>query len=149
LREESVAAAYHDAFLMPPVMSLHQFNRPGLRGQVLALAAKATLNAPSFVSRAIIGAAIRPGRWFANGGASSPLSDAEILAAAAPMAHPVGTCKIGRADDPMAVVDRACRVYGVGNLRVVDASVMPRIPSANTNLPTVMIAERAADLIRS
>ena len=63
------------------------------------------------------------------------------------MAHPVGTCKIGRADDPMAVVDRACRVYGVGHLRVVDASVMPRIPSANTNLPTVMIAERAADLI--
>ena len=149
LREESVAAAYHDAFLMPPVMSLHQFNRPGLTGQVLALAAKATLNAPSFVSRAIIGAAIRPGRWFANRGSSSPLSDAEILAAAAPMAHPVGTCKIGRPDDAMAVVDRACRVYGVGHLRVVDASVMPRIPSANTNLPTVMVAERAADLIRT
>jgi 5-(hydroxymethyl)furfural/furfural oxidase len=56
---------------------------------------------------------------------------------------------IGRMDDPMAVVDPACRVYGVGNLRVVDASVMPSVPSANTNLPTIMIAERAADLIRS
>jgi choline dehydrogenase-like flavoprotein len=49
----------------------------------------------------------------------------------------------------MAVVDSTCRVYGVSNLRVVDASIMPRIPSANTNLPTIMIGERAADLIRS
>jgi 5-(hydroxymethyl)furfural/furfural oxidase len=56
---------------------------------------------------------------------------------------------MGRQDDPMAVVDSTCRVYGVSNLRVVDASIMPRIPSANTNLPTIMIGERAADLIRS
>jgi 5-(hydroxymethyl)furfural/furfural oxidase len=64
------------------------------------------------------------------------------------MAHPCGTCAIGRADDPAAVVDPHCRVHGVGNLRVVDASVMPRIPSANTNLPTLMVAHRAAELIR-
>ena len=49
----------------------------------------------------------------------------------------------------MAVVDRTCRVYGVRNLRVVDASIMPWLPSANTNLPTIMIAHRAAELIRS
>ena len=149
LLEPSVAETYNDAFLLPPVMSLHQFNRPGLSGHILAIAAKATLNAPSSLSRAIIGNAIRPGRWFANRNNRSPLNDTELLAAAAPMAHPVGTCAIGRRDDPMAVVDPACRVYGVGNLRVVDASVMPCIPSANTNLPTIMIAERAADLIRS
>ena len=147
LLDPAVAATYSEAFLLPPVMSLHQFNRPGATGALLALAAKAVLNAPAPVRRATIGRLIRPGRWFADRGRRLPLSDAELLAAAAPMAHPVGTCTIGRASDPMAVVDNACRVHGVRNLRVVDASIMPRIPSANTNLPTVMIAHRAAELI--
>jgi 5-(hydroxymethyl)furfural/furfural oxidase len=92
---------------------------------------------------------LRPGRWLAGGQRRQPLSDQELAAAAAPMAHPVGTCAIGRADDRDAVVDPECRVHGLANLRVVDASVMPRIPSANTNLPTLMLAERAADLIRA
>ncbi|NHZ96364.1 GMC family oxidoreductase N-terminal domain-containing protein [Massilia sp. CCM 8734] len=61
--------------------------------------------------------------------------------------HPVGTCKMGRAGDPMAVVDSELRVNGVQKLRVVDASVMPLITSGNTNSPTIMIAERAAELI--
>jgi choline dehydrogenase len=58
--------------------------------------------------------------------------------------HPVGTAKMGPAADPMAVVDARLRVHGVRGLRVVDASVMPRITSGNTNSPTLMIAERAA-----
>jgi choline dehydrogenase-like flavoprotein len=55
---------------------------------------------------------------------------------------------MGSENDRNAVVDPECRVYGVAGLRVADASVMPSVPSANTNTPTIMIAERAADFIR-
>jgi 5-(hydroxymethyl)furfural/furfural oxidase len=149
LLSETVAAAYNDAFLLPPVMALQQFNRAGVSGSLMALAVKAVLNAPPPITRGILGRRIYPGRWIANRHRRAPASDAELIAAAAPMAHPVGTCAIGPASDSMAVVDAHCRVHGIENLRVIDASVMPRIPSANTNLPTIMVAERAVDLIRS
>ena len=63
--------------------------------------------------------------------------------------HPASTCAIGAPDNPMAVVDPECRVYGVEGLRVADASVMPHIVSANTNIPTIMIGERVAEFIRA
>jgi choline dehydrogenase len=62
--------------------------------------------------------------------------------------HPVGACKMGVDADPMAVVDDQLRVRGVEGLRVIDASVMPDVPGGNTNAPTIMVAEKGADLIR-
>ena len=87
----------------------------------------------------------KPGREFQ--------SDAELVKAAGDVGttifHPVGTCKMGTPSDPEAVVDSRLRVLGLDRLRVVDASIMPTITSGNTNSPTVMIAERGAEMIRA
>ncbi len=78
-------------------------------------------------------------------------SDDELLAYArassTPVYHPVGSCKMGQ--DDMAVVDDQLRVHGIDRLRVIDASIMPVISSGNTNGPTIMIAEKGADLVKA
>lgn len=62
--------------------------------------------------------------------------------------HPCGTAKMGPSSDPMAVVDPQLKVYGIDHLRVIDASIMPTITTGNTNVPTIMIAEKAADMVK-
>jgi choline dehydrogenase len=80
-------------------------------------------------------------------------TDDEILAFcreyASTIFHPVGTARMGPATDRLAVVDERLRVHGIANLRVVDCSVMPTLVSGNTNVPAVMIAEKAADIVRA
>jgi choline dehydrogenase len=83
----------------------------------------------------------RPGAHITN--------DEELVKAASDYAqtifHPVGTCKMGKGDD--AVVNDKLQAHGLQNLRIVDASIMPNITSGNTNAPTIMIAEKASDMI--
>jgi choline dehydrogenase len=80
--------------------------------------------------------------------ASDEALDAWMLAKATTQHHSSGTCKMGPASDPMAVVDQHGRVHGLEGLRVVDASIMPDVVRANTNATTIMIAERMADWLR-
>ncbi len=74
--------------------------------------------------------------------------DAHIAADSITVHHPLGTCKMGVASDPLAVVDPELRVFGTEGLRVVDGSVMPDLVGGNINAPIIMIAEKAADLVR-
>jgi choline dehydrogenase-like flavoprotein len=145
---DSIKGCFREAYLLPRDPPLRLINGMGAIGTLKAAAAAAVLKSPSALRRAIISRAIRPGRLIADERGNWPPSDTDILAASGTMFHPSCTCAIGREGDPMAVVDPQCRVYGVDGLRVADASVMPAVPSANTNIPTIMIAERAADFIR-
>ena len=82
------------------------------------------------------------------GAATDAELDAHIRTDSITVHHPLGTCKMGVASDPLAVVDAELRVFGAEGLRVVDGSVMPDLVGGNINAPIIMIAEKAADLIR-
>jgi choline dehydrogenase-like flavoprotein len=149
LLEPAVRQCFEEIYLMPRQAPLKLINGTGVSGLAKAIGATAVLAAPGPLRRATIGAAIKPGRLVAGDAAAKPISDEEILDATGASFHPTSTCAIGAEGDPMAVVDPYCRVYGVEGLRVADASVMPKIISANTNMPTIMIAERVAEFMRT
>ena len=144
-----------DPFVHPEVdlaMLDDASDRARLRAGARRLVELAAHRAISIVA-AGVGAA--PGGW--SGATSEQLSlaalaalsdadlDALLLHSVGDAQHPTSTCRMGRAGDPTTVVDPECRVLGCEDLYVVDASVMPEVPCANTHLSTVMIAERMAD----
>jgi choline dehydrogenase-like flavoprotein len=96
---------------------------------------------PAF--RPFAGAELSPGAAVA----SDAELEAFVRATATTTYHPVGTCRMGPASDPSAVVDPRLRVHGVAGLRVADASIMPDIIGGNTSAPAMMIGERAADFL--
>jgi len=144
----SVRECFNEIYLMPRQPPLRVINGTGLIGAAKAAVAGAVLASPAAFRRALIGNRIKPGRLLADAQTHTPATDDEFLAATGAMFHPASSCRMGAADDPDAVVDPECRVYGVEGLRIADASVMPCIVSANTNIPTIMIGERVAEFIR-
>jgi choline dehydrogenase-like flavoprotein len=145
----AVRDCYSEAFLLPAAMAVNQFNKGGLAGAAMAIGAQVALNAPGPVRRMAVRKALNVREPLSKRSGASQISDKEILASIAPMGHPVGTCAMGAPDDSKTVVDSGYRVVGLENVYVVDASVMPVIPSANTNLPTLMVAEHAAEKLLS
>jgi 5-(hydroxymethyl)furfural/furfural oxidase len=149
LLDPAVRDCFAEIYLMPRQAPLRLINGTGWSGFAKAIGATAVLTAPGKLRRAVIEAAIKPGRLIADEAATYPMSDDDILNASGSSFHPSSTCAMGAADNPMAVLDPQCRVYGIDGLRVADASVMPKIVSANTNTPVIMIAERVAEFMRS
>ena len=148
LLDPAVRDCFSEIYLMPRQAPLRLINGTGLIGALKAAGAAAVLASPGWLRRAIIGAAISPGRLVWDGKTTFALTDNDIVDAAGPMFHPSSTCAIGAPDNPLAVVDPECRVYGVEGLRVADASVMPCVVSANTNMAAIMIGERVAEFMR-
>lgn len=146
--DPAVRQCWREAYVLPREAPLRLINGTGLTGTAKAMGAAAVLASPGPFRRAVMERAIAPGRLLADRYRHTPLTDEEIIAASGTMFHPSGTCRMGAPGHADTVVDPQCRVAGVTGLSVVDASVMPCLPSANTNLPTIMIAERAAEMMR-
>ena len=147
LRPESrghVRIASSDPFV-PPRMHANYLDTELDRRTTVAGLKAARAIAASAAMRPRIAREVKPG--------PAVESDADLLEFCrnhgATIFHPSGTCKMGPASDPMAVLDERLRVRGVAGLRVVDCSAMPTLVSGNTHAPAVMLAEKAADMIRA
>jgi choline dehydrogenase-like flavoprotein len=129
--------------MQPPAIDPNFFGDPDdLEAMVGAFkTAKRLLDAPALK-------AIQTADAFTAGVQSDDDIRAALRARTDTVYHPVGTCKMG-VNDPMAVVDPALKVYGVEGLRIADASIMPEVIGGNTNAPTIMIGEKAADMIKA
>ena len=115
------------------------------KNRILTSILGALLDGPGPVRRAAIAGLITQGDRMARLLADDAALEDYVRRSVAGVWHPSGTCRMGRADDPLAVCDPAARVYGVERLRVCDASLFPAVPRANTNIPTIMCAEKVAD----
>ena len=129
--------------LEPPAMQPHYLSTPEDRATLIAGIRLARKLAATNAMRPYVESEYRPG--------DAAVSDDDLLEFAkdtgGTIFHPSGTTRMGPASDPMAVVDPELRVHGIDRLRVVDCGIMPTLVSGNTNVPVVMIAEKAADMI--
>lgn len=115
------------------------------KNRILTNILGAVLDGPAPIRRAAIEFFITKGERLDRLLADDNALEAYVRESVTGCWHPAGTCRIGRASDPLAVCDPSARVYGVEGLHVCDASLMPTLPRANTNIPTIMIAEKVAD----
>lgn len=148
-RHPSVQAVVNDVFPSSYTERVRNLNRYSALNRLRAAMAMLLLEGPARYRRWLLRTAISPGADLDDlVGAADRMHD-WLRSRAIPFFHPAGTCRMGAADDPQAVVDPECRVRDVERLRVIDASVMPNVVRANTNLTTIMIAEKMADRLRA
>jgi 5-(hydroxymethyl)furfural/furfural oxidase len=147
MEADEVRPLRHELFATGYSATVRRLNEPGLGNMLATTALAALLDGPDRLRRALI-------RWGIAGGEREPSPrnraawlERTVRRHTFGMYHPSGTCRMGSPGDPGAVVDPACRVLGADGLRIVDASIMPRLVRGATNVPVLMLAERAAELI--
>jgi 5-(hydroxymethyl)furfural/furfural oxidase len=134
LLDSAVRPMHGPIFPIAPTSFIRRLSSPTTRNSFLSRLVATAVDAPFRLQHAVQS-------WV--GKAPDKESAEALLDLVAPIFHPVGTCRMGRPSDPMAVVDASCRVHGIDGLRIIDSSIMPAIPRANTCIPTMMIAEHA------
>jgi 5-(hydroxymethyl)furfural/furfural oxidase len=135
---------WHSAFPLARTERMSQLNDINAWNDWRARAISAVLDYLPAASRTVIGTMSHRGLDLETIARDDAALDDFVRNSVTGMAHHAGSCRMGRADDPDAVVDSQGRVYGVPGLRVIDASVMPWVPRGNTNIPTLMVAEKMA-----
>jgi 5-(hydroxymethyl)furfural/furfural oxidase len=145
--DRAVRAVRHELFATGYSRVVRRLNRPGRANVVVTRALAAMLDGPAPLRRAMIKYGIASGDIDETRMATRAWRERTVARRTFGTYHPAGTCRMGAAGDPGAVVDAACSVHGVEGLSVVDASIMPRLIRGNTNIPVIMLAERASDLL--
>lgn len=145
LAEPQLRPLVTEALWVKPTPVYGLLMQPGLSAELLSIAGAAVMAGPGPLRRAVLQ---RFGAMLTKQIAASAELEAWVKQGMVLASHFVGTCRLGRVDDPNAVVDDRCQVIGVNGLSVVDASIFPTVMRAGTNLPVIMAAEKAADLLR-
>ncbi|WP_442581638.1 GMC family oxidoreductase [Mesorhizobium sp. ASY16-5R] len=147
-QSQSVSSVSRTAFPANYSDRVRRFSSPGVRNQAVMQVFAMMLDALPTMRPWLIRKFVTEGASLAEILRDDAILDAYLTQSVTGVWHPVGTCRMGAENDPTSVTESSGRVIGVSNLRVCDASIMPSIPCANTNIPTIMVAERLADLIR-
>jgi 5-(hydroxymethyl)furfural/furfural oxidase len=143
LRDDAVRPLRNELFAAGYSRVVRGLNRPGTPNKLASRALARLLDGPPWLRRALIARGIAAGDIDEDRMSERSWQERTIRKRAFGTFHPAGTCRMG--NDEHAVVDASCAVHGLEGLSVVDASIIPTLTRANTFLPTVMIAERAAD----
>jgi 5-(hydroxymethyl)furfural/furfural oxidase len=148
-RHPAVQAVVNDVFPSSYTERVRNLNRYSTMNRLRASVASLLLAGPGRYRRWLLRTAISPGAELDDLVAAKDGLRDWLRSRAIPFFHPAGTCRMGAPSDALAVVDAECRVHGVAHLRVIDASVMPTVVRANTNLTTIMIGEKMADRLKA
>ncbi|MDH3232732.1 MAG: GMC family oxidoreductase N-terminal domain-containing protein [Alphaproteobacteria bacterium] len=143
-RHPALSRVVHEFFPASYSERVRDLNRYGPASWARSWLANLMLNGPAALRRKLIRDVIAPGDDAEVLMGDEDALDSWVRARAVPFYHPIGTCRMGDASDSETVVDAKCKVRGIEGLRVIDASIMPTIPRANTNLTVIMIAEKMA-----